>query len=104
MLFLTYWELNEVMPMEEQLKISQKLSSLGLVPFEGFNIIRWDMTPDGWGILLGEAESAADVDKAVYMWRAAGAGFFKTTKTAPAQPVQDVIAQHCELLKTVSSV
>jgi uncharacterized protein YfaA (DUF2138 family) len=88
---------------EEQLKISQKLMSLGLVPFAGFNIIRWDMTPDGWGILLGEAESAADVDKAVYMWRAAGAGFFKNTRTAPAQPVQDVIAQHGELLKTLSS-
>jgi uncharacterized protein YfaA (DUF2138 family) len=103
MLFLTYWELNEEMPVEEQLKISQKLMSLGLVPFEGFNIIRWDMTPDGWGILLAEAESAADVDKAIYMWRAAGAGFFKTTKTAPAQPVQEVIAQHTELLKTLSS-
>lgn len=104
MLFLTYWELNEAMPMEETLKISEKLSSLGLVPFEGFNIIRWDMTPDGWGILIGEAESAADIDKAVYMWRAAGAGFFKFTKTAPAQPVLDVIKQHGELLKTLSSV
>jgi uncharacterized protein YfaA (DUF2138 family) len=103
MLFLTYWELNEAIPVAEQLKISQKLMSLGLVPFEGFNIIRWDMTPDGWGILLGEAKSAADVDKAVYMWRAAGAGFFKVTRTAPAQPVQEVLEQHGELLKTLCS-
>ena len=103
MLFMTYWELNEAMPVEETLQISQKLMSLGLVPFEGFTIIRWDMSPDGWGILIGEAESAADVDKAIYMWRAAGAGFFKFTKTAPAQPVPDVIAQHVELLKTLSS-
>jgi hypothetical protein len=72
---------------------------LGLIPFEGFNIIRWDMTPDGWGILLGEAESAADIDKFLNMWRAAGAGFFKVTRTAPAQPVLDVIKQHGELLK-----
>jgi len=103
MLFVTYWELNEAIPVEEQLKISHKLMSLGLVPFEGFNIIRWDMTPDGWGILVGEAESAADVDKAIYMWRAAGAGFFKFTKTAPAQSVQEVIEQHGALLKTLSS-
>ena len=61
------------------------------------------MTPDGWGILLAEVENAADIDKAVYMWRVAGAGFFKTTKTSPAQPVQDVIAQHGELLKLIGS-
>jgi hypothetical protein len=101
MLFLNYWELNESISVEEQVKISQKLMSLSLVPFDGFNIIRWDMTPDGWGILLGEAESAADVHKALAMWRAAGSGFFKMTKTAPAQPVQDVIAQHSELLKNM---
>lgn len=103
MLFLTYWELNEAISVEEQLNISQKLMSLGLVPFEGFTILRWDMTPDGWGILLGEAESAAAIDKAVYMWRVAGTGFFKVTKTAPAQPVVDAIAQHGELLKTICS-
>ena len=76
---------------------------LGLVPCEGFTILRWDMTPDGWGILIGEAESAAHIDKAVYMWRVAGAGFFKCTKTAPALPVVDAIAQHGELLKTICS-
>jgi len=103
MLFLTYWELNEAMPVEKQLQICQKLSSLALIPFEGFNIVRWDMTPDGWGILLAEVENAADIDKAVYMWRVAGAGFFKATKTAPAQPVQDVITQHGELLKLIGS-
>jgi hypothetical protein len=37
------------------------------------------------------------------MWRVAGAGFFKATKTAPAQPVQDVITQHGELLKLIGS-
>jgi hypothetical protein len=103
MLFLGYWELNEAISVEEQVKISQKLMSLGLVPFEGFSIIRWDMTPDGWGILLAEAESEADIHKALAMWRVAGAGFFKFTRTAPAQPVQDVIAQHGELLKILGS-
>ncbi len=101
MLFITYWELNEGMPLEEALKISQKVMSSGLVPSDGFKILRWDMTPDGWGITIAEAESAADVDRAVYMWRAAGAGFFKTTKTAPAQPIQDVIEQHGALLKII---
>lgn len=103
MLFVSYWELNEAMPVAERLQITQKLLSRGMIPFEGAKIIRWDMTPDGWGILVGEVESAADIDKALYMWRAAGTGFFKFTKTAPAQPVQDVLVQHAELLNLVGS-
>lgn len=101
MLFLVYWELNEEMPVEERVKICQKLISIE--PFPAESIIRWDMTPDGWGILLAEAESAADIEKALAVWRAAGTGFFKITKTAPAQPVPDVIAQHAELLNMLRS-
>lgn len=104
MLFLTYWELNEAMSVEERLQVAQKLTSSGLFPPKGVNIIRWDVTPDAWGILLAEAESAADIDKAIFMWRAAGAGFFKSTKTAPAQPIQEALPQQGELLKTLSSV
>ena len=55
MLFLTYWELNEGMSVEERQQVAQKLTSSGLFPPKGVNIIRWDGTPDGWGILVAEA-------------------------------------------------
>lgn len=104
MLFITYWELNEDMPVGERQKVAEKLISAGLFPPKGVNIIRWDGTPDGWGILIVEAESAADVSDALNMWRAAGAGFFKFSKTAPAQPIQDALSRQGELLKALASV
>jgi uncharacterized protein DUF3303 len=103
MVFLTYWELNEAMSVEERQQAALKLTSSGLFPPKGVNILRWDGTPDGWGILLMEADSAADIDRAINMWRAAGIGFFKSTRTAPAQPIQEILAQTAELLKALSS-
>jgi hypothetical protein len=103
MLFLSYWELNEAMSVEERLQVAQKLTATGLFPPEGVNIIRWDVTPDGWGVTLMEADHAADIDRAFTMWRAAGVGFFKSTKTAPAQPIQEAMPRIGELLKTLSS-
>jgi hypothetical protein len=101
MLFLTYWELNEDMAVEARQQAAQKLMSAGLFPPKGVNIIRWDATPDGWGILLAEAESAAEINQALTMWRAAGAGFFKCTRTAPAEPVQEALAGTDALLKAL---
>ena len=103
MLFLTYWELNENMSEGERLQVAEKLTSSGLFPPKGVNIIRWDATPDAWGILLAEAESAADIARAIDMWRAAGAGFFKMTKTSSAIPVEEAISVSTELLKALGS-
>ncbi len=103
MLFLTYWELNEDMSVEKRLQAAQKLTASGLFPPKGVKIIRWDVTPDGWGILLAEADSVADLGQAINMWRVAGTGFFKYTKTAPAQPVQEGMAQNGELVKAVGT-
>jgi uncharacterized protein DUF3303 len=91
MLFLTYWELNENMAESERLQVAQKLLDKGLFPPKGVNVLRWDGTPDGWGILLLEADSAEDAFRAIDVWRAAGAGFFKSTRTAPALSVQQMI-------------
>ncbi len=102
MLFLTYWELNEGMSSQERLEIAQKLTSRGLFPPKGVEILRWDQTPDGWGILLAEAESATDIIQAIDMWRAAGPGFFKVTKTAPAIPIQEGIPIELEMLKAIA--
>jgi hypothetical protein len=49
------------------------------------------------------AKSAADIGQAIGMWRAAGAGFFKSTKTAPALPVQEAITNTAELLKALGT-
>ena len=89
MLFLTYWELNENMASADRLELVRRITSSGLFPPEGLRVVRWDMTPDGWGVLIAEAETAAAMSKAVNVWRTAAAGFFKRTKTAPIMPVQE---------------
>lgn len=98
MLFLTYWKLNEGMAARERQDVATQLVESGTFPPENVEVVRWDATPDGWGILLSEAESAADVMAAINMWRAPRPGFFEETRTAPAEPVEDVIAQNEELL------
>jgi hypothetical protein len=103
MLFVTVWELNENMSDAERLQIAQKLTSSGLFPPKGVNVIRWDGTPDGWGILIAEAENVNDISRALEVWRAAGAGFFKSTRTAPAAPVQEVMSSAAEILKAVGT-
>jgi hypothetical protein len=104
MLFLTYWELNENTQAAQQLQAAQTLMSAGLFPPKEVNILRWDITPDNWGILMCEAESAAAINQALTMWRAACPGFFKTTRTAPAMPVQESIPMTGELMKTLASM
>jgi hypothetical protein len=101
MLFLVYWELNENMSIAERLQVAGKLTEKGIFPPEGVKIIRWDVTPDVWGILLIEADTAAAANEALTQWRAAGAGFFKSTKTAPAIPVEEAIPQVQQTLQDV---
>ncbi len=103
MLFLIYWELNENVPEEHRLQAAQKLTSAGLFPAKGVNVVRWDMTPDLWGVLTVEANSAADVFRALDVWRVSVPGFFKTTKAAPAMPVQEALPLAAEILKAVKS-
>lgn len=91
MLFLTYWELNENMPDQERLQATKKITGLGLFPPEGVNVIRWDGTPDSWGIAVMEADKVEDVHRAIGVWRAAAPGFFKVTKTSPASPIQELM-------------
>jgi len=99
MVFLTYWELNEDTAAAQQLQAAQTLMAVGLFPPKDVTILRWDITPDNWGILLCEAESAAAINQALVMWRAVCPGFFKTSKTASTIQVQDGIASTAELLK-----
>lgn len=103
MLFLTYWELNENMSVGERLQVAGRLTEQRLFPPEGVDIVRWDSTPDGWGILLAEADSAAAINAAITQWRAAGAGFFKYTKTAPAMPAEEAIPHAQQILKDVGT-
>jgi hypothetical protein len=104
MLFITYWELNENLAVSETLQAANKLTSSGLFPPENVQILRWDVTPDNWGILLVEADSAQAVNDAISMWRATTAGFFKFTKTAPALPVQEAIPSGAKILERLASI
>lgn len=104
MLFLTYWELNENMPIQERLGVGQKLTSSGLFPAKEIKVLRWDITPDNWGILLIEADNAIDVSHALNSWRMAGAGFFKLTKTAPAVPVSEGMPIFEKSMKEIAAV
>ncbi|MDH3318109.1 MAG: DUF3303 domain-containing protein [Betaproteobacteria bacterium] len=102
MLFLTYWELNENMPEGDRHKFVQKIMSSGLFPPKGVEVIRWDITPDGWGIVICEQQSATDVVKSLDMWRMAEGGFFKSTKTAPIISIQESMAMSEGLVKALA--
>jgi hypothetical protein len=99
MLFVTIWELNETNPVATNIGAAQRLMGAGLFPPAGVTILRWDATPDNWGVLIVEAESAAAMEATLTLWRAAAPGFFKMTKTAPASPVQETVGRTAELLQ-----
>ena len=96
MLFISYWELNENMSENDRLQTAQKL--IKAIPSD-IKILRWDVTPDAWGITVFEAEKPIDAFKFFALWRTK-AGFFKTVKTSPAIPAEEVISQMGEYLKS----
>lgn len=101
MLFLVHWELNENIALEERLRTTRRLTATGLFPAKGVQVLRWDVTPDAWGIALLAANSAADVIVAVETWRAALPGFFRSTRTAPVVPVEDMLPLQEALVQSV---
>ncbi len=103
MLFLSYWELNENIPRVQRMEAGQKLLQTGLFPPAGINIIRWDATLDGWGIMLAEADDFTAINRALDAWRIAVPGMFKFTRTAPAQPVQEVMASTAEFVQQLTA-
>jgi len=102
MLVMMYWELNEDMPSEERLEIAGNLMGSGMFPPEGANVVGWWGTPDNWGILLVEAETAEAAFDSLNLWRNSGAGFFTFTKSAPAMKIEDSVAHGVELLKKMA--
>ena len=101
MLFVAYWELNEDTPLEQRLQAAQTLMSKGLFPGNNVTMLRWDITPGGWGITIYEAESAIDLGRSIDVWRAAVPGFFKTIKISPAVPIMDGIPALIETLQAL---
>jgi hypothetical protein len=101
MLFMSYYEFNENVPAAERLKAAQKIASLGAFPGKNVKVLRWDFAIDLWGTMLFEADSVADVERHLNVWRVACAGIFKTTKTAPAMPVEELAQHAADLLKLV---
>lgn len=101
MLFLTHWKLNEGLSNHETNEIATSLTQEGLFPPEGAEVIRWDTTPDGWGIVLWEADEYEAINNGLNVWRAAAGetAFFEETRTAPAAPVEEVITEMAALLE-----
>lgn len=75
MLFLCSWELNENMSSAGRMGIAERLWAGGLCPPPEVKILRWDETPDAWGILLFEAGSPVEAAAALALWRAGGPAF-----------------------------
>lgn len=103
MLFLTYYELNEEMSAEDTQEAAQAITGSGDFPPEDVELVNWVGTPDGWGVAIVEADDFEAVNGALNVWRTAAAGFFETTKTAPAAPAADIIAQQAALLDEAAS-
>jgi len=96
-----YWELNEDISGTARLKAVEKLKSAGLFPPENIDVVRFDVTPDYWGITLLNADTVADVSDFINMWRTACPGIFKMTKVSLARPVQESLASASELIKKI---
>lgn len=90
--------------MQDRFAAASKLVNSGLFPPANVKVLRWDMTPDWWGILLMEAEDPADVARALDIWRVAYDGFFKVTKTCPAMPIAESMPYMAKLLEDWGSV
>ena len=103
MLFLSYWEIDENASVEQRFAAASKLANSGLFPPPNVKILRWDMTPDWWGIIVMEADNAADVASVLDVWRVAFDGFFRVTKTSPAMPVADSFPHMAKLLENWGS-
>ena len=103
MLFLTYWEVNENMPVAERMSITQTWPSFFLPP-RGRQTPLGGKARDGGETLLTEADNAIDVALALDYWRMAGAGFFKQTKTAPATPIAEAMPHWAEAMKAIGGI
>ena len=57
--------------------------------------------PDGWGIVLWDADDYAAVDAGIDVWRAAAGetAFFENPMTAPAAPAEGIIRQQAAMLE-----
>ena len=104
MLFLTYWKLNEGLSSQKTNEIATQLTEEGMFSPEDVEVIRWDGTPDGWGIVVWEADDVQAINNGLNMWRAAAGetAFFEKTQTAPAAPVEETVSQQAAMLEHFS--
>jgi hypothetical protein len=100
-LFLTYWKLDEGVSTPKTNEIARSLTEAEALPPEGAETIRWDGTPDGWGIVLRDSDDYAAVDAGIDVWRAAAGetAFFEKPMTAPAAPAEEIIRQQAAMLE-----
>lgn len=101
MLFIAYWELRDDQSIEERAAAIEEQGLLELTLDGDFEVLRWDVTPANWGIIVIEADDVKTVDKAFSRWRAKQP-WFQKVKVGPAQPATDRIEMLGEVLEEVS--
>ena len=101
MQFLTHYKISESLSNRTVQTIAEGLTAEGAFPPESVEILRWDATPDYWGVLVWEADDYQAVNDAVNVWRAAAdeEAFFEETTTAPAAPVEEILQHQAALLE-----
>lgn len=88
MLFVSYWELRGDQSVEERAQALEEQGLMEKANASDLEIIRWDITAAGWGVIIFEADSASDIHEAFDLWRARQP-WFEEVKVAPATPVDE---------------
>lgn len=101
MQFIGYWQLRLDKSHQELLKAAGEQGLMDAFPPDGVEILRWDVTPSDWGIVVMEAEDAEAIDKAIKMWQA-NQSWFEEIKVEPARPVEDRVDTLNELFEELS--
>ena len=103
MLFITYYELSNDVEFDEVFEAGERLMEEEMWPPEGMDVIRWDGSVDKWGVTIAEADDFETVYRAQAMWETLVPGMFEEIKTAPAAPVEDIMAEGGALMEELSS-
>lgn len=98
MLFITYYEISNDVTAHEIIEAGELLMESGMWPPEGMELLRWDTSVNDWGVTIAEADSYEPINRSLLMWEELVPGLFEETRTAPASPVEEAMAQGGALL------
>lgn len=101
MLFVSYWKLNQDMPLGDLVKARDTLMVQKLFPARGLTVHQFVITPSHWGVTIFSADKAEDVVNAFAQWRSTYPGFFESVSVEPAMAVVEAFPLLGEALSRV---